>query len=1521
MRAVLCSQNKITKLILPENIEGSYWFLDDNEEINLININSSDNMWVISANYGVTISYNGKSVTKIQLSIHNFYVITYNGKTYVLYAEDVIDRTFVTYSLKQDTNLSIGSGSENNIVYSNGFLAQTHVVINYTQGSFKIVSPNGKIFYKNDVAITSGCSLYNGDVISIFGLRIIIMNNTIMINNPFNRVSIKCSALSARGYYVGLFQEKKDMSTEILYKDEDYFFKRPRLRRYIKTYDLELASPPPKKEEEETPLILVIGPMITMGIVSFVSLANAIVKLVNGTSTFSKSWPTLITSCAMLLTMLLWPNLTKRYQKAKAKRAEEKRVTKYRAYIAKKQQEVLNVAANQKSILEEKLLPIGDCLNIIEKKGIELWDRQNDQRDFLTVRIGRGNISLDININFSKEEFTLDEDDLKKEAEKLVNKAAVLENVPIEYALNENKATAIMGEPTKVFAFARNILFQLVTYHSYDDLKIIFLTDEKNKNQWKEFKNLPHCFSNDKETRFFASNLDEMKNIDGYLCREFIKRATAEGNREMVETEDGEVNYKPYYLIVTDDYPRVRKLGIDNLVLENKLNLGFGFLIIENKFGILPSQCLDFINLGKDMSETLKNNSEEYLVQQFKDEINDFIDYSKYFEKLANIPIEVETEGGSLPTSLSFLEMFKIGKVEQLNSLTRWKKNDPTQSLRALVGVMSDDNRIYLDLHEKAHGPHGLIAGTTGSGKSEFIITYILSMALNYSPEEVSFILIDYKGGGLAGAFENKTLNIRLPHLAGVITNLDKSELNRTLVSINSELQRRQSEFNKARDELGESTIDIYKYQKFYREGRLKKPISHLFIICDEFAELKSQQPDFMNDLISAARIGRSLGVHLILATQKPSGVVNDQIWSNTKFRVCLKVQDRGDSNEMLKKPDAAEIKNAGRFYLQVGYDEIYVLGQSGYAGIPYKPSDFVVKDDDKSVIFINNIGETVKEANFKKEKQVVNASGDQLSNVLKYVINMANKNNLKADRLWLDSIPQNIYVDKLAKKYNYDFSTKVEAVIGEYDDPVNQKQNILTLPLDGEANTLVFGRNPMDREMFLNSVIYSLCTRYRSESINMYILDFGSETLRMFSRFPQVGDVMIASDAEKVTKTFSIINELIVSRKNLFADYNGDYFIYCKNSGKQVPLVLFIINNYESFTESYAKYEDDLIRYSREGKRYGIILMITSASSHGFPSRIRRNFNNCFALELPDRSDYIDLFGKIGNLYPADFVGRGICKSDHVCEFQTANIYEGDDVITYLKEVAEKINKVCTTKAPKIPVLPDMVTMDSLLPSLGSLDNVPIGISKNTLKESFYNFKKNKLNIIASVELENMIPFLTCLVKMLTKIKNVKIVLVDLKKVMQKCIDDVTGYCDDAFSHNSASIMSFIDKNIINNKENNLLFVIVGTEKIITQANSAAMKNIVDKIENIDNANILIADSVYQLKKTMMEPWYIRNNKNDDGIYVGAGVSEQSIIRIQSTKLLNAKLGNNFAWKINNGNFELLKVMEMETNEKQNND
>lgn len=430
-----------------------------------------------------------------------------------------------------------------------------------------------------------------------------------------------------------------------------------------------------------------------------------------------------------------------------------------------------------------------------------------------------------------------------------------------------------------------------------------------------------------------------------------------------------------------------------------------------------------------------------------------------FSRQLSNFKVRENASNAAIPDMLTFLDMYKTSRVEDLDMYHKWLENRTYESMRSLIGQKAGEQPVYLDIHEKYHGHHGLVAGTTGSGKSETLQTYILSLVLNYHPHEVAFILIDYKGGGMAQSF------IGLPHLAGVITNLGGNQTTRALLSINAEIKRRQHTFN----EYKIKHIDAY--IELYRNGEAEEPMPHLLIIADEFAELKKEQPDFVRALVSAARVGRSLGINLILATQKPSGVVDDEIWSNTRFRICLRVADKQDSNEMLKRTDAAYITGTGRGFLQVGNDEIFDEFQSGWSGAPYTP-EVPFNDDSKAKAVI--IGLTGKPEAVKKKKK---KKGDnvkkftQLDAMVQYAANLAEENHIKPLRqIWLPPLPGIFYLDDLELTWD---EKQIKLPVGLADDPQNQRQFPVYLDFIRDGHLLICGSAGSGKTSLVQTILY----------------------------------------------------------------------------------------------------------------------------------------------------------------------------------------------------------------------------------------------------------------------------------------------------------------------------------------------------------------------------------------------------------------------------------------------------------------
>ena len=1149
----LIKKTKIYNFTLPTKVAGNYW-ITDNDYLgnvrNLINVEEYNGQWKIKSDFETKIMAGDKEVESAILKDYSLFFLKINtdNEYVILYCSPTMDAEIKWLHLKREGELVIGNDTKAHIKYNYPLVSKQHARLIYNNGKWVAQDLNSKYgTYANNVAITTRPLEY-GDIIFIMGLKIIVMKDSIIVNKIGNFLEFDQNSFEIQEQIVQHQTEVDNPDEENVefYKEDDYFFRAPRFKTMIEPVNIKIDPPPSKVEEDKTPLIYTIGPMMTMAMMSVSMGYSSLVGVIDGSRDLSTAMPTLIMSFAMLMTMLLWPIMQKRYQKRQRRKKEKLRQDRYTEYISEKRKLIDTEMKVQRQILIDNYVPLSVTKDVVYSKRRNLWEREIDQEDFLDLRLGMGNTELKGNISFPEEHFSLEDDNLLKEVYKLGAESRMLENVPISLSFVRNRITAIIGMATMKQQFIEGLILQMAAYHSYEDLKIVLLTNEKNAPIWDYLKVLPHCWSNDKTTRYFGTNLDEAKEISLMLEQEIQARKFKDNNgKRELNTLDYK-KYKPYYVIITDDYKMVRDIELIKDVCSLELNIGFSLIVISPRLVNIPNECKSFISIGDKKSGVFENELVSNKQKEFMADFDPSLNIYECCKILANIPIDISKAGQNMSTSLSFLEMYNVGMVEQLNILNRWKTNDPTKSLQAPVGVDKQQELFKLDLHEKFHGPHGLVAGMTGSGKSEFIITYILSMALNYHPYEVSFVLIDYKGGGLTGAFENKETGIKLPHIAGTITNLDTIEMNRSLASIQSELRKRQRMFNEARDSLNESTIDIYKYQSLYRKGLVNEPISHLFIISDEFAELKDQQPEFMDQLISTARIGRSLGVHLILATQKPAGVVNDQIWSNSKFRVCLKVQDKSDSMDMIKCPDAASLKNPGRFYLQVGYNELFALGQAAWAGAQYYPTDKRKKKVDLSVNFLDNVGNYIKSFDTKQNEVVVESKGEEITNIVNYIVETAKEEHVSIPQLWLPRIPNTIYVGDLKNKYNYQpIKNNINPIIGEYDDPDNQRQNVLTLPISKEGNTIIFGSAGSGKELMLSSIIYSTIIMHDSKEVNFYILDFGAETLTMFKKAPHVGEVILSTEKEKINNLFKMILEIIETRKKLFVDYNGSYDFY----------------------------------------------------------------------------------------------------------------------------------------------------------------------------------------------------------------------------------------------------------------------------------------------------------------------------------------------------------------------------------------
>lgn len=1020
----------------------------------------------------------------------------------------------------------------------------------------------------------------------------------------------------------------------------------------------------------------------------------------------------MIISVAMFLTTIITSTTQYFREKSNRKKENEKRIRLYTAYLERKREELGKLKEQQRFVLSYHFPSFERLKYLTSYISERIWERTIESADFLSIRIGRANVpsSYEVAVG-SEDQGNREMDELAEDFEQMVKVYKEVENVPLTVDLSYG-SVGFIGKHSIVSVEIEQIIGQIAFFHSYHDVRIVAIVNEEDYANWGWMRWLPHFQIPQMFARGFIYNeqtRDQLLSTIYEIVRE----------RELDEDKKKK-RFLPHFLFIVTN----RNLISEHMMLEylegNYTNLGISAIFVA------------------DSKENLSENIHT-LVRYINEDEGDILIQDK---KAVNTPFQLDQHergtnetfartlyslnhqlgmNNSIPTKVTFMELFGVKEPEELKIWEKWNTNLSSKSLAVPIGLKGKDEYVELNLHEKAHGPHGLVAGTTGSGKSELLQTYILSLAVHFHPHDVAFLLIDYKGGGMAQPFKN------LPHLLGTITNIEGSKnfSMRALASIKSELKRRQRLF----DEY--EVNHIHDYTELYRKGKAKEPLPHLFLISDEFAELKSEEPEFIRELVSAARIGRSLGIHLILATQKPGGVVDEQIWSNARFRIALKVQDANDSKEILKNSDAANITVTGRAYLQVGNNEVYELFQSAWSGAPFL-EDHVSTEDEIAIVTDFGLKPlTAARATPKKRGETIT----EIEAIVKHIYEISQAMGIKKLRSpWLPPLANRLFVPK-------DIAINPEKIpIGLMDIPEKQLQTTYYYQPIEDGNIGIIGTSGYGKSMTIQSIVLRMAETFTPEEVHFYIFDFGNGALLPLRQLHHTGDYFRIDDGRKIEKFFGFLKSEMDRRKQLFEEKEASNIkLFNSMSDRKLPLMYIFIDNFDLIRDEYQDMETQFIQISRDGQSLGIYLIIAATRVNAVRQSLMNNLKTKFAHYLLDKGEVYSVMGRVPfEVEPVP--GQAIVKKDEAYLLQVYLPAEGKDDIAVLENMRNEIAELKKQhehyeKPPAIPMLPPKLNLGELMVRLGNERPksyyYPIGLDEELVAPVFIDFQKNKHALI----------------------------------------------------------------------------------------------------------------------------------------------------------------------------------------------
>lgn len=1106
----------------------------------------------------------------------------------------------------------------------------------------------------------------------------------------------------------------------------------PRIKPTLPKEKLEILRPPAEPTRPTFAIITMIIPIV----MTLVSIGFYIYMSMSGKLGNSNYLMFQMITIVMMLTSYTLPFFTYLSNKKGYERKKFERSQMYRAQLDKHRSELTEKQHEQLTAMHGVHGDPDVCYQIVKNRNSSLWERGPLDDDFMHVRIGTGDVPFHIAIEVPRID-GYERDPLIEAAHEVESEFNTVANAPIALPLYQSKVIGVVGDRESVLNAIRVIVAQLTTRHSPDEVKLAAFYDEREAEEWNWMRWLPHTWDDERTQRYMADRRSMAHQLADLLFS-LLNR------RKSFQTSGQKKMEIPCYVVLLSDSQLIEEEPLYPLLLEEAGRVDCCTIVLSDCKERLPMQCQLIVEVGPDRGASTHKTEEEGIQHQSFAIDHLSRDKADAFTRLM-APIRLKRSSASdIPTVLTLFDMIGIKEIDQLDAVGRWRLNRFPDTLPVPVGVRAGGKKIMLNLHDKiernGHGPHGLIAGTTGSGKSEVLQSLVASLAAEFHPHELAFMLIDYKGGGMSNTF------VDLPHVVGTITNLEGSLIERAKVSLRAELIRRQRILNDAGN--------LQHIDEYYKTAcQTVNPLPHLVIIIDEFAQLKKDQPEFMDELISIATIGRTLGVHLILATQKPGGVVDEKIWSNTRFRICLRVQSEGDSRDMLKIPNAAWITHPGRGYFQVGSDEVFEEMQFAWSGAPY----LVKRDDEQSLrIQVNEVrlngkqepllpGDAMATAFMEKEPP------KQLQVFIEHVAAAAQRAGIR--RLqgpWLPPLPEHLELAGVLAKQKDDQSdwmpdAELRPAVGLVDDVMNQKQEALAINLE-QGHIAVYGMPGTGKTTFAQTLLMSLASQLSPDEWHGYVVDMG-RMMKDIAMLPHVGSVMLMEEDDRIKRLFRYLVNQVKERKEFISEAGVKTIAsYRKVTRESIPNIVVVIDGYLTFRTTYPE-ENDILEYLlREGGSLAITFVITANRVTDIFEKVRSNIPNAVSFELADPSDYYFAVGRPMKAPSQLPPGRGLVKGAiPPLEFQTALPSGGLDEterIMALRNQMKALRAVWHGKeAPPIRPLPELVKLSDLVHAADNPRaivedepfNVPVGIRSDDLEPFCIDLKEGPHFVVAS--------------------------------------------------------------------------------------------------------------------------------------------------------------------------------------------